>query len=194
MAESYKGTKFKTVFLRRNIPSDPRIKKLIIWGNKFSLFNLTPAYEFGAAGNLSFRTEFGFIITGTGKDLGNLKEEDFVEVLGCDLEKNEVIAAGKIEPSSETLFHYVIYQKRPDVNVIFHVHDDYAVKNCEELGFKCTEKEAPYGTVELADEIAKSVDNTDYLVVKNHGIISLGSETEETGDRILEVNSKLKVR
>ena len=60
MTEEYIGTKFNTVFLEKRIPENDNIKKLIFWGKKFSLLGLTPTYEFGAAGNLSFKTETGY--------------------------------------------------------------------------------------------------------------------------------------
>lgn len=192
MPEEYIGTKFNTIFLDKNPLQDPRIKHIILWGKKLSLLGLTPAYNVGAAGNLSFRTEKGFIITGAGTNLGNLKEEDFVEIRSCNLEKKEITAIGKKDPSSETMLHSAIYAKRPEVKVIFHVHDDYAVNHCEELGLRCTINEQPYGSKELVDEVLNVLDDHDYLVMKNHGIISLGSTSEGVGERIIEVNSKIK--
>ncbi|MCK5282414.1 MAG: class II aldolase/adducin family protein [Nanoarchaeota archaeon] len=193
MAEDYFGPKFSTVFLSKIVPLEPKIRKLIFWGKKFSLLGLTPSYEFGAAGNLSFRTEKGFIITAAGKELGKLKEEDFVEVLRCDIQNREVSAIGKFEPSSETMLHHSIYKERGNVDVIFHVHDEYAIENCEELGLRCTENEKPAATIELVEEVLKAMENLDYIVIKNHGIISLGRTFEETGERIIDVNNKIKI-
>ena len=192
MAERYEGVKFSTVFLSKNTPSEPRIRKLIFWGKKFSLLNLTPAYDFGAAGNLSFRTNDGYIITAAGCDIGNLKEEDFIEVRACSIANREVTAIGKKEPSSEAMLHCTIYEKRPEINVIFHVHDDYAINRCNELGLRCTENEQPSGSVELVSEVLKVLENHDYIVLKNHGIISLGASIEEAGERIIDVNDKIK--
>lgn len=192
MTEEYIGTKFSTVFLAKEIPQDPRIKHMILWGKKLSLLGLTPTYDIAAAGNLSIKTDNGYIITGAGIDLGNLKEEDFVEVKSCSLDTKRITAIGKKDPSSESMLHCAIYSKRPKVRVIFHVHDDYAVNNCEELGLRCTINEQPYGSKALVDEVLNVLDDHDYLVMKNHGIISLGSTTEEVGERIIEINSKIK--
>jgi ribulose-5-phosphate 4-epimerase/fuculose-1-phosphate aldolase len=192
MDEEDFAIQFNTVFLDKHIPLNSKIKKLIFWGRKFSLLGLTPNYGFAAAGNLSFRTEAGFIITATGKDMGKLEEEDFVEVRSCSVEKREITAFGKLEPSKESMFHCAIYAKRPDVKVIFHVHDEYAVEHCDEYGLKCTANEKDPGTVELVNEILDVIGEHDYVVIKNHGIISLGSTVDEAGERILEVNSKIK--
>ena len=192
MPEEYIGTKFETVFLKKETPENIKIKRLIFWGKKFSLLGLTPSYEFGAAGNLSFKIDKGYFITGAGSNLGELHEDDFIDVRSCSLEKKEVTAIGKKEPSSETMLHCAIYAKRSDVKFIFHVHDDYAVKRCDEFGLKCTVNEQPYGTKELVDEVLSIIGDHDYIVMKNHGIISLGATADEAGERIIEVNSKIR--
>ena len=38
----------------------------------------------------------------------------------------------------------------------------------------------------------KIIGDHDYIVMKNHGIISLGSSAEEAGNRIYEINEKIK--
>ena len=192
MPEEYIGTKFETVFLKKQVPNNDKIKHLILWGKKLSLLGLTPEYEFGAAGNLSFKTNTGYIVTATGANLGNLTNKDFVEVRSCSLEGKEIVAIGMKEPTSETMLHCQIYGKRPDVKVIFHVHDDYAVKRCDEFGLKCTANEAPYGSKELVDEVMKIIGDHDYIVMKNHGIISLGSTFDEAGERIIDINGKIR--
>ncbi|MBD3164203.1 aldolase [Candidatus Woesearchaeota archaeon] len=192
MPEKYKGTKFGTVFLKKEIPQDAGIKKLKFWGSKLSLLGLTPEYDFGAAGNLSFRTAGGYIITAAGSNLGSLNDEDFVEVRSCSLDNSKVTVIGRREPSSETMLHCAVYGKRPEIRVIFHVHDEYAVGRCEELGLKCTAKEYPYGSRELAAEVLKIIGSHDYIVMKNHGIISLGATTDEAGERIIGVNGRIK--
>lgn len=192
MVEEYIGTKFNTVFIEKNIPENSIIKKLIFWGRKLALLGLTPAYETGAAGNLSFRTENGYIVTAAGSNLGELKEEDFVEVRSCSFDNKEITAIGVKDPTSETMLHCAIYAKRPEVKVIFHVHDDYAVNRCDEFGLKCTANEAPYGSKELVDEVIKIIGDNDYIVMKNHGIISLGSTFDEAGERIIDINAQIR--
>jgi len=189
MKEESIGVQFQTNFLQRAIPRDARIRRLILWGKKLSLLGFTPTYDFGAAGNLSFRTKNGFIITAAGKDLGKLTEDDFVEVVSCG---DVVNVNGKAEPSSEALMHNAIYEKREEVKVIFHVHDKYVVEKCDELGLRCTAEEAPSGSRELMDEVLKVLGDDDYLVLKKHGILSLGSMFDEVGERIIEVNARIR--
>ncbi len=190
MAEEYVGARFRTIFIKQGILLDDKIKYLKFWGKKLALLGLTPEYESGAAGNLSFKSDDGYIITASGANLGKLRDDDFVKVIACG--KDDVKVVGTKEPSSEAMLHCAIYGRRSDVHVIFHVHDDYAVKNCEKHGLKCTVNEQPYGTQELVDEVLEVMGDHDYIVMKNHGIISLGNSFDEAGDKILQINEKVK--
>ncbi len=107
-----------------------------------------------------------FRITKSGTQLINITLEDFVTP---QPENN---------PSSETKLHALIYKKRPEINWIFHLHDDIVLNNPKNLPI--TEKYAEFGTPELVDEVEKVLGQENYLVMQNHGIIALGSSFEET--------------
>ena len=175
--------KFKTEFLSQVIPDDERILELKHWCSEFIKSGLMPSYETGAYGNLSFRIKEGsneFIITSSGlKDPES--KESFARVSSIDFEKQIVYAHGKREPSSESMFHFLIYQNRPDVNAIFHGHCDKLLKCYEKLNIPCTKKEEPYGTIELANQILDILDKNNFLIIKNHGFISLGSDMDTAG-------------
>lgn len=185
MSEKYSGVKFETIFLERRAPKNACIKELIFWCKKFSELGIAPRHETGSYGNLSARTKNGFIITGSGTDLGKLAEKDFAEVVSAS--GGEVKALGLVSPSSESLLHHAIYSLRPDVNAVFHGHDIEVMKNAKKLRIPVTEKEAAYGTSELAEQ-AKKLCRNDYFILKNHGIISLGKTMEEAGERALKMH------
>lgn len=187
MSEKYSGIKFETVFLQKRAPKNPCIKELVFWCKKFSQTGIAPVHGAGSYGNLSARTENGFIITGTGTDLGKIAEKDFAEVLSVS--ENKVEAAGLIAPSSESLLHHAIYSARPDVNAVFHGHDTGVAEGAGKPGIPVTEKEAPYGTRELAVE-AKKLCMHDYFVLKNHGIVSLGKTMKEAGERAVNMHER----
>lgn len=142
----------------------------------------------GKAGNISIRLEDNIIaITPTLKPLGHLKEEEIVLI---DLDGNTLTEG---VPSSEYQFHLEIYKKRNDVNAIVHTHSPYAtgfafsskkIKRHEGFGkivrpfLEEIEYSAP-GTVELAKSIAENIGEEDVLVLKHHGIISLGENITE---------------
>lgn len=184
MLEIYKGVKFNTVFQERIIPQDNRIIKLKEWCERLARIGLSPKYN-GSSGNLSFRTDDGFIITATNSDFSSLDIEDFVEVLGCDLDEKKVYVKGVKEPSSESILHNEIYSRRNDINAIFHCHDKLVLKLADKLGLKVTEKEQPYGSIALMWEVVKILNNCNYLVIRNHGILSFGATMKDAGNLIL---------
>ena len=186
MSEVYRGVKFKTIFLEKNIIKNKKIKELIKYGRKFAELGLSPKYDGGSAGNLSFRTKDGFITTSSRSDLSCLKKEKFAEVIDCNFNKKEVYLKGLKEPSSETFLHYSIYKRRKDINVIFHVHDNDALKHAKELKIPVTHEKKFYGTIELSNEAIKILKNNDYIALKGHGIVAMGKTIEETAKLILK--------
>jgi ribulose-5-phosphate 4-epimerase/fuculose-1-phosphate aldolase len=191
--EKNNKVKFRTIFLAKNFSKNRKIDLLIKWGKAFARMGIAPETK----GNLSFRTQFGFIITGTGTVLGNLKPKDFVEVLRIERKKQEFTARckGKIVPSMESLFHNEIYNLRPEINAVFHLHDNLVLTKGEKLKIPCTEKEQPAGSIALVEEIRKLLEKrktVNYLIIKNHGVISLGKTLLKTKDRIKFFNKQAK--
>ena len=186
--------RFKTIFLGRGLPDDKRIYELIYWAKKFYELGLVPE----SAGNLSFRTEKGFIISGTGVELGNIEKQDFVKVLRIHRTmKGKVIifAKGQIIPSKESLLHEVIYDLRPEINAVFHCHDKTALKFADSLDMPCTKKEQPPGSNELVEEVRillNSKKSVVYFALKNHGIFSIAETTKQAGILIELTNKEAK--
>ena len=191
--EKNNKVKFKTIFLAKNFSKNRKIDLLIKWGKAFARMGIAPETK----GNLSFRTQSGFIITGTGTMLGKLRLKDFVEVLQIEKNKQEFTARckGKIIPSMESLFHSEIYNLRPKINAIFHLHDNFVLAKKNKLKIFSTEKEQPAGSLALVQEIRKLLEKRktiDYLIIKNHGIISLGKTLMETKKLVLFFNKRAR--
>ena len=75
----------------------------------------------GTSGNLSISIEknpLQFLITASGKDKGELQEDDFILV---DCRGVACNAPTVQKPSAETLLHSAIY-KHTNANAVFHVH------------------------------------------------------------------------
>jgi len=189
MNEGYVGVKFETLFIERRAPKNPCIKELILWCKKFSEMGILPKHDNASFGNLSARTERGFITTGSGTDHESMKEKDFAEVISVSIPEKKVSAIGLVAPSSESIMHYAIYAARPEINAIFHGHDGLVLKNAEKLGVRATEKEEPYGTLELVER-AKKLCNHDYFILNNHGMMSLGRTMKEAGERAVRMHEK----
>ncbi|MFH0956494.1 MAG: class II aldolase/adducin family protein [Candidatus Aenigmatarchaeota archaeon] len=185
MAEKYGGRKFRTIFKGSEAPEDSRITEAMMWGQKFHAMGLLPVEDGGHAGNISFRNDRGFVITAGGKDKGKLNQADFVQVLSCNIDNGTVTAEGEAEPSSETLAHCMLYERRKDIDAIIHVHDPLVLSCVGKLGIKATAHIHSYGTPELAREIVASVGKRNFLAVKGHGVIALGKSLWEAG-KIIE--------
>ena len=187
MSESYSGVKFSTVFLNREIPQHPLLDELKSWCHLFHEKGLAPPYPGGSYGNLSFRTgAHSFIITGTCIGLKDVISNDcFVEVTSCDAAKKEVCVNGLRAPSSESFMHWLLYETRPDMNAVFHGHNELLVKNAAILGIPETPQELPYGTPELAENMSAILRSSTFGMMKGHGFVVLGTDMPQAGNLAL---------
>lgn len=165
-----------------------------MWCIEFHRFNLAPLHKYGACGNLSFRVaggELPFIITASGTAFNDLPQDDcFVLVRSVDLDDGIVYAEGKKRPSSESMFHFAIYRAREDVHAVFHGHSSEILARASELDLIETAREEPYGSVALVHSILDVLNNEPFVVIKNHGFISLGRTMKEAGERALHIYRK----
>lgn len=190
MSETHKGIKFNAVFLNKNTPEFPENNELVNWAKKFEKLGLCETYGKGSTGNLSFRTESGFVITPTGVLFSKLKESELVMVAECNLKEKTVFVKGLKEPSSEAIMHWMIYNKRPEINAVFHLHDKNVLEKSDRLNLPKTDKEFPYGSIELAEDVTDSLGNDNYLIIKKHGTVAVGKSMEDTGNLALSVHKK----
>ncbi|MDR0911243.1 MAG: class II aldolase/adducin family protein [Methanobrevibacter sp.] len=122
--------------------------------------------------------------------------------------KNNNIKNNNGKPSSEVLMHTYIYKNRKDINGIVHTHSPYAtgfsfsnkkLKRMEGFGKIEREflKEIPYkkpGTIELAKHSSIAISDEDVLILKEHGVISVGKTIEEAGDLAEFVEETAKIQ
>ncbi len=147
----------------------------------------------GKSGNISIRykkDEFERIaVTPSGLSLKSLAEKDIVIV---DMEENKIYQDNK-NPTSELLMHLKIYQTRKDINAIVHTHSpiatgfafaDEKIEIMEGFG-PIKDQFIPYvdyynpGSIELAEAVSKGLEKTDVLVLKEHGLVSIGKNLDE---------------
>ena len=186
-----KRVKFKTVFISDEVPDEKDVEELKYWCNQFQKNNLTLPFEGNSVGNLSFRSEDEFIITGSMlKTKENLSNDCFVRVVNYDVYKNSIYAEGKMEPSSESIMHFLIYNTRDDVNAIFHGHSDLIVKNAEKLKIIVTKNEQEPRTMELTNEVLDALGDNNIIVIKNGGFVTLGGTMKEAGELSLNLLKK----
>jgi len=183
MAEVYTGTKFRTVFTRRDPPVDGQLAELIDWCHRWGQMGVVG----DTVGNLSARTPAGFLINRTAGDLRTIAPGEFVEVLQADIAGRVLTAAGAFEPSSESMMHAGVYAARPEVNAVFHGHSTAVLQAADRLGIPVTAREQPYGTPELVAELLQALGGHDFAVMRHHGFVSLGRTMAEAGRRLEEV-------
>jgi len=189
--ERYVGRKFITEFIDREFDGDDDIIRDMITSSKMlKAYDLTP----DTTGNISARVCGGMYIKAGGKSLDNLTPRDIVFVLDYDKGTNKVVVKGREEPSSETPMHWLIYKKFPRVGAIVHVHDSIVLNNIDiakMLKIGITSKEIEYGTIELAEEVVDSLLYGDYIIIKNHGSLSVGDTLENATRLTIDIHKKI---
>jgi len=136
----------------------------------------------GTAGNLSVRTESGFLITPSSMPYDTMTAEDIVEM---DFDGTYV---GR-RPSSEWRFHRDILKARDDINVVLHCHSVYATtlachhKTIPSFHYmtgvaggttiRCS-RYATFGTQALSDAALEALEGRLACLLGQHGQISLG--------------------
>ncbi|MEM2026169.1 MAG: class II aldolase/adducin family protein [Candidatus Bathyarchaeia archaeon] len=148
----------------------------------------------GAGGSISARTSRNeVLIKPSGFSLADMLPEHIVKM---NL-KGEVLE-GRYPPSTDAPWHLIIYAARPNVNAIVHAHPPICG------GFACagipldvpafTEVIIQVGriplmdyatptTMEYARKIAEHLKEANALLMKNHGIITLGANLEQAFQR-----------
>jgi ribulose-5-phosphate 4-epimerase/fuculose-1-phosphate aldolase len=146
-------------------------------------------YSAGTAGNLSVRCEDRVFITPTNSSFGSVQAGEIAEV-GLDGTR-----IGANVPSKEIPFHLGIYSIRPDCRAVVHLHSTYATAVACLAALDCADALAPLtpyyamrvrrlpvveyrppGDARLAELIAEAAAGTDAILLRNHGLVTLGRD------------------
>jgi ribulose-5-phosphate 4-epimerase/fuculose-1-phosphate aldolase len=157
-------------------------------------------FVIGGEGNVSCKLTDSFMIKASGKSLRNLSEKDLVL---CDMSGNK-IDSSDLQPSIETGFHSWLLSQ-PGINYISHTHPvntlqilcsdyifDFATKRLfpDQVVFNGSES-CIVGYAHPGDELLEKIkiSTREYnnklgvlpklILLKNHGIICIGSTMEE---------------
>jgi L-fuculose-phosphate aldolase len=142
----------------------------------------------GTSGNVSARTEDGFLITASGVPYARMRPEHVVEM---DLEGGYV---GEYLPSSEWRMHLDIFRARPEAQAIVHTHSVHSA------ALSCLRRDIPafhymiavaggttlrvsdyaeFGTQALSDAMLKAMENRSACLLANHGQICFGPNLDK---------------
>ena len=95
------------------------------WRDNLFDLKLIGAYDNGIGyGNISVRTDDGFVISGS--TTGNLRKLNighYSKVIAYDFNKNFLKCVGPIKASSESMSHAAVYESNPKINAVIHVHN-----------------------------------------------------------------------
>jgi len=149
-----------------------------------------------SGGNLSRRLDDGrVLITPSGSDKGRMRGRE-VGLLAAD---GQVLAPPGFRPSIESRMHLALYALRPEVGAVVHAHPPtvsaFAGTTAEIDPALIAETHAvlgriayvpyhPMGSPELAAAVADAANETDCLVLRNHGALAVGCNLLEAFDRI----------
>jgi L-fuculose-phosphate aldolase len=152
----------------------------------------------GSSGNVSLRTDDGFLVTPSGMPARTLAPEDIVDM---DMDGT---ASGARKPSSEWRFHRDIYAARPEIAAIVHNHPPfgialashgraipafhYMVAMAGGIDIRCAPY-ATYGTQELSDHAVTALEGRFACLLSNHGMIACGKNLERAVALAVEVES-----
>ena len=142
------------------------------------------------SGNVSGRDpSTGFVvIKPSGIPYEDLTPESMVVV-----DQDGRVVEGKYNPSSDTFAHVYIYRHRPDVYGVVHTHSTFATAwaaagrpippvltaICDEFGGPIpVGAYAKIGGDEIGQEIIRSIGSSPAILMKNHGVFTVGRTPE----------------
>ena len=160
-------------------------KKILDIGNRMWARGLVAAND----GNISVRIgEDEILTTPTGVSKGNMTPDMIIRV---NMDGEVLSQNGEFRPSSEVRMHIQVYQQREDIAAVVHAHPPYSTSFAV-AGIpldKCVLPEAimtlgavpiaPYGTPstpEIPESIRPLIQNSDAVLLANHGALTLGAD------------------
>lgn len=152
----------------------------------------------GKSGNASVRVDGGFLITPSGLDYEEIREDDIVFVA------LDGRAEGRRKPSSEWRMHRDLYARREDAGAVVHTHSPFAtslaclrraipafhymVAVAGGADIRCADY-ATFGTQELSDNALGALDGRRACLIANHGALALGRDLKDALALALEVET-----
>jgi L-fuculose-phosphate aldolase len=158
----------------------------------------------GPGGNLSAAIDGCMFISPSGAALDELRGADFVPV---KIATGEALGPGR--PSSEWEMHLACYRARPDITAVVHTHPPIAI-GVISTGVAIeplfpdfavllpTTRVVDYiipTTPQLARAVGAAAPETDAILLRNHGVVTLGKTLREAYYRseLLETSARILV-
>jgi L-ribulose-5-phosphate 4-epimerase len=122
-----------------------------------------------------------------------IRYEDLTPASMVVVDLNGKVIEGKYKPSSDTFAHVYVYRQRADVNGMVHTHSTFATAwaaagkpippvltaICDEFGGPIpVGAYAKIGGDEIGQEIVRSIGSSPAILMKNHGVFTIGKTPE----------------
>ncbi len=177
----------------------PKVNKkeageLLYWAKRTYSAKMVPA----TSGNISIYNDKEILLSASGICLGDMETKDIAILDGKRNAEGYITGAvlNNVKPSSEKLMHIKIYEKRPDIKAVIHIHCPYVTsfavcrKEMNEpilpefiYNFNSipSAKYALPSSMELADEISKYFEaGNSAVLMENHGLVAGAKTLKET--------------
>jgi len=191
--------KFQLDFSQRTVLTTADVLEINSWRTimlQLGMLGQTPTrYDNYGFGNISqrFGSDNQFIISGTQTGgIANMAANDYALVTACQPQQNQIAASGATQPSSEAMTHGQLYQLSNNINFVIHAHCPQIWQLASKLGLPQTRADVPYGTVAMADEVARLFAETNVLqqgifTMAGHedGVVAFGCNAEQAGQRLI---------
>jgi len=138
------------------------------------------------------------LITPSGFSKNTLQNDHLIIV---DLEGK--LLAGKYRPSVETTMHTYVHKHRPELTTVIHTHSPMAVAfAAADVEIPCVSAEQAFvrkysypGTTEPSElkAILKSLEKTNAVLLRKHGVIVVGRTPEEGLDTAIVLEDVAKI-
>lgn len=158
----------------------------------------------GSGGNISIRSKNYIFIKASGVAFEDATEEDYVIV---DLISGDMLEGSK-NPSSELFMHLECYRRREDINAVIHTHPIYSIayafQNEPLMSFTpdmviLLGSQIPVidymlpGSKEFAKTVGELISEYNGVLIKNHGLVTVGIDIKEAFYRTLLIERSIKI-
>ncbi len=169
-----------------------------------SLFNR--GYTHGSTGNISLRTDHGFLMTPTGSSLGRLDPNEL-----SLLDNGGTLISGP-KPTKESFLHLAMYDERPQSHAVIHLHATHSTAVSILQDVNPTDvlpaltayyimrvgrlPLIPYfapGDLALAEAVRAQAGRHHAVLLANHGPVVAGTSLDAATDAIEELEATARL-
>lgn len=186
--QTFPNYSFQTFYVSKETCNCPLISEIVKVSKKLKTIDLLKdIFE------ISISMKYGkrILINAKDSDFSEIKADDFLEIVDYDPLKKVLLVMGLKEPRIDTPIHWLIHHARDEVKAIIQIDSEQLVGQFEKK-LPITEKEYPIGTLEQAKGILRKLRDSKKVVIKNQGLIFVGTSMKDVEDSVVKTCEELK--